>query len=301
MDSNVTSNSPGIFTFLGLVVSLATLALAKSPEVADPEALLTAGRWSEAETAAQTMVKEDPSGATGWYFLGRALFERGRPADLGDAVLHLSRAVSLEPGLAPAWFWLGRASGQLAGSGGLVERMRLAGRSRDAFARALELDPENLEYAYALVQFYLRAPAMVGGDSEKAEDLIERFVGQEPAEKLLLEASFSLAGSDDERVVSLLSKVGDMDDRTIRRIWKEIALQLGRRQLSVQLWDAAVRTYQLIIERLPDLPAGYLGLGRAFEGNGRIDEACEAYGRCLKIAPGNPAAEAAKARLDPSG
>jgi tetratricopeptide (TPR) repeat protein len=301
MDSNgMTPTLAGIFTFLGLLVSLASLALAESPEAADPEALMTAGRWSEAETAARTMVKEEPSGAIGWYFLGRALFERGRPADLGDAVSHLSRAISLEPGLAPAWFWLGRASGQLAGSGGLVERMRLAGKSRDAFARALELDPENLEYAYALVQFYLRAPAMVGGGSGKAEDIIDRFVGRRPAEKLLLEASFSLAGNDDERVVLQLSEVGDMDDRLIRRIWTEIALQLGRRQLSVHLWDAAVRTYRLIIERLPDLPAGYLGLGRALEGSGRIDEARKTYGRCVELAPGDPAAEAAIARLNPS-
>jgi tetratricopeptide (TPR) repeat protein len=302
MDSiRMTPVVPRIYAFLGLLVVPAALALAESPDAADPEALMAAGHWSEAETAAQTMVREEPSGAMGWYFLGRVLFERGRPADLSDAASHLSRAVSLEPGLAPAWFWLGRASGQMAGSGGLVERMRLAGDSRKAFARALELDPESFEFAYALVQFYLHAPAMVGGGSEKAEEVIERFVGRNPAEKLLLEASVSLAGRDDERVVALLSEVGGMDDPMIQRNWREIALQLGRRQLSVHLWNAAVRTYQLIVERLPDLPAGYLGLGRALEGSGRIDEAFEAYGRCVELAPGIPAAVAAKARLDSSG
>jgi len=285
-------------TFLILLVSLATPVLAESPETSDPEALMTAGLWTEAETAAQTMVAQEPSNALGWYFLGRALFERGRPADLGDAVSHLSRAVSLEPGFAPAWYWLGRASGQLAGSGGLMERIRLAGKTREAFAGALELDPENFEYAYALVQFYLRAPVMVGGGREKAEEVSLRFTGQKPGEKLLLEASVSLAGNDDERVVSLLSEVGDMDDRSIRSTWKEIALQLGRRQLSEQLWNAAAGTYGLIIERLPDLPVGYLGIGRALEGNGRIDEAREAYGRCVTLAPGSPAAEDAKNRLN---
>jgi len=288
----------GLVACLVILGCLATPVNSGSLEHADLEALITGGRWSEAEAAAQAVVNEDPLDAMGWYLLGRTLFERGRAVDLDASVSHLSRAVSLEPGFAPAWFWLGRASGQLAGSGSLMKRINLAGQSREAFAKALELEPDSFEYAYALVQFYLRAPAMVGGGREKAEDVIQQFKGQRPAESLLLKASLALANNDDGEVLALLSEVGDMEDRLIRRTWKEIALHLGRRQLSEQWWDAAVTTFRLIIERLPDLPAGYLELGRALEGNGRIDEAREAYRRGAQLAPDRPVAEARKVRLE---
>jgi tetratricopeptide (TPR) repeat protein len=272
----------GFVAFLVTLGCLATPVVEGSPEHADPEALITGGRWSEAEAATQAIVNEDPLDAMGWYLLGRTQFERGRAADLDDAVAHLSRAVSIEPGLAPAWFWLGRASDQLAGRGNLMKRMNLAGRSREAFAKALELDPENFEYAYALIQFYLRAPAMVGGSVGKAEGVIQNFSGRRPGEKLLLEASVSLAGHDDEQVLLLLTQASESDDRLIRRTWKEIALHLGRRQLSDQTWDEAVRTFRLVTDRMPDLPAGYLGLSRALEGNGDFEgarQACDEHAR----------------------
>jgi hypothetical protein len=147
---------------------------------------------------------------------------------LDAAISHLAQAVSLEPEFAPAWFWLGRASGQSAGSGGLVERIQLAGKTRDAFALAFERNPDNFGYAYALVQFHLRAPGIVGGGSEKARDVIGRFTGRRPEGRRLLEASYSLAENDEDRTLSLLSEVDNLDDGIIRRIWKEIALHLGQ-------------------------------------------------------------------------
>jgi tetratricopeptide (TPR) repeat protein len=275
----------GFVACLVILGCLATPVVAGSLEHADLEALITGGRWSEAEAAAQAVVNEDPLDAMGWYLLGRTLFERGRAADLDDAVSHLSRAVSLEPGFAPAWFWLGRASGQLAGSGSLMKRINLAGQSREAFAKALELDPDNFEYAYALVQFYLRAPAIVGGSEGKAEGVFQDFSGRRPKEKRLLEAAISLVGRDDERVLLLLTEVGDSDDRLIRRTWKEIALPLGQRQLADQTWDEAVRTYRLVTERMPNLPAGYLGLGRALEGSGDVEGAQRAYDEHTRLTP----------------
>ena len=273
----------GLVACLVILGCLAAPVVAGSLEYADPEALITGGHWSEAEAAAQAIVNEDPLDAMGWYLLGRTLFERGRAVDLDAAVSHLSRAVSLEPGFAPAWFWLGRASGQLAGSGSLMKRINLAAQSREAFAKALELDPDNFEYAYALVQFYLRAPAMVGGSKGKAEDVIQKFSGEYPEEKLLLEASVSLAGHDDERVLLLLLEAGDSDDRLVRRTWKEIALHLGQRQLADQTWNEAVRTYRLVTERMPNLPAGYVGLGRALDERGDGEGAQRAYDEYARL------------------
>jgi cytochrome c-type biogenesis protein CcmH/NrfG len=64
------------------------------------------------------------------------------------------------------------------------------------------------------------------------------------------------------------------------------------------MWDGAAVTFRLINIRLPNLADAYLGLGRALEANAEVDGACGAYRRCIELAPDNPAADKAKARLE---
>ena len=156
-----------------LVCSLFVVLVAGADDDPAPDRLLGTGSWPAAEAAARRQVSVDTDDAGPWLQLGRVLFEQGRPEDLEEAIACLERAVELEPGLAAAWFWLGRTGGQAAGGGGVLNRIRKAGKARAAFTRAAALEPGNFQFTYALIQFHLQAPAMVGGDVQKAATLAD--------------------------------------------------------------------------------------------------------------------------------
>lgn len=94
------------------------------------------------------------------------LFELGQSHlaenDFAPAIELLTRAAQLEPLNAHYALALGRAQGRKARDAGLVAQISLGKRAREGFERAVELDEDLLEARLDLVEFYGRAPSMMG-------------------------------------------------------------------------------------------------------------------------------------------
>ena len=82
----------------------------------------------------------------------------------------LEQAVKEKPNDAPRHFHLGEAYGVQAGQAGMFKAASLAGKARDEFVKAVQLDPNYLDARFGLMQFYLQAPAIMGGDKDKARE-----------------------------------------------------------------------------------------------------------------------------------
>ena len=54
--------------------------------------------------------------------------------------------------------------------------------------------------------------------------------------------------------------------------------------------DAAVNSFETLIETYPDYIEGYLGLGHAYERLGKYDEAIDAVQKAIEINPSDPLA-----------
>lgn len=89
-----------------------------------------------------------------------------------------------KPENAEAAFWVGGTAGQLAMSSGMFSAMGYAKTSRKALESAVALDPENLRAQYMLMQFYVMAPGMMGGDKDEARKIAERIGQESPVEGL---------------------------------------------------------------------------------------------------------------------
>lgn len=100
------------------------------------------------------------------------LIDQGRAAlqqdDIDNAVDLLQKAVTAEPGSADAHYWLGNAYGRLALKANIFRRLSLARKTRAEFERAVELNPDDVDARFALVQFYTMAPGFAGGSTAKA-------------------------------------------------------------------------------------------------------------------------------------
>ena len=88
--------------------------------------------------------------------------------DVERAVEAAERGVKALPADARAWLWAGRAYGNMALEASIFTKAKWAGRTRDAWERAVALDPGYLDAHLDLLGFYLAAPSLVGGGEDKA-------------------------------------------------------------------------------------------------------------------------------------
>lgn len=69
---------------------------------------------------------------------------------------------------AEAHYQAGVAYGRRAEHANIFRQASLALRARDEFLQAVRLDPDHLEARFALVQYYVLAPSILGGSEQKA-------------------------------------------------------------------------------------------------------------------------------------
>jgi tetratricopeptide (TPR) repeat protein len=101
-------------------------------------------------------------------------------AQHGKATETLEKAVALQPQDSMLETWLARAYGHRAENSMPFNAIHYANLTREAFEHAVQLDPANEEALGDLFDFYLQAPAMVGGGLDKAEALLPKIATHDP-------------------------------------------------------------------------------------------------------------------------
>jgi tetratricopeptide (TPR) repeat protein len=98
-----------------------------------------------------------------------------------DAIHECQLAASGNPTSSDNQLWLGRAYGFKASHANPLTALSLAVKVRIAFERAVQLDPENIHALNDLGEFYVAAPAIIGGGLDKAQALASRMQPHFPA------------------------------------------------------------------------------------------------------------------------
>jgi tetratricopeptide (TPR) repeat protein len=97
-----------------------------------------------------------------------------------DAVDHCERAVNISQENSSYHLWLGRAYGAKAERASMFSAYGLARKLKSEFESAVRLDPRNAEALADLGEFYVSAPAVVGGGNAKAEALAPKLDAVDP-------------------------------------------------------------------------------------------------------------------------
>ena len=66
--------------------------------------------------------------------------------------------------------------GELASSASVFKQIGLAKRYKREVEAALAIDPKHTEAMTGLIEFYNRAPGIVGGDKKKAQEIVEQIM-----------------------------------------------------------------------------------------------------------------------------
>lgn len=147
-----------------LIASLSILSISIPLAAQTPQDLLAAGRPDQALETLEQQIQTSPT-AEAYNFLCRAHFQ----LDAWDAAISAcEKAVALAPNKGLYRLWLGRSYGEKADHAGFLSAAGLAKKVHTEFERAVELSPDSWEARTDLAEFYLEAPAIVGGGKDKA-------------------------------------------------------------------------------------------------------------------------------------
>jgi len=243
---------------------------AQSPALAEGRRLFDQRKYVEARTALQPVGKSEAPAA---FLLGRVALELN---DSRNAVAWLEKAVELNPRSSEYWDWLGRAYGSQAQRASKLKLLSIASKTKNAWEKAIALDPENLDARMDMVQYYLQAPGFVGGSKDKA-----RAMAQEIRRRNAYRGAFAMASVcghlKDQACV-------EREMQAAATSWPDSAAvhsQLASYYTSQKLYDKAFALLDQRLKSKPDEPLTLYAFGRTASISGqnldRGEEALRAY------------------------
>lgn len=161
---------------LSIIFVLALLPAIASADAADSK-LLAEGHVDDAIASLQRKIGNSPNDAASFNLLCRAHYSL---SDWDKSVSECEKAVALDPGNAQYHLWLGRSYGEKAERAGLLAAVRLAKKVRNEFETAVQLNPNDVEARVDLAEFYMEAPAIMGGGRDKAEAQAQQLAYADP-------------------------------------------------------------------------------------------------------------------------
>lgn len=202
-------------------------------------------KWEEARAEFQTVADAEPDNPLGHFWLGRVSFELDEH-DL--SIGFFKKAVELEETNGEYWHWTGRANGVKARTVSTMRQLPYAFKIKKGFVKAVELDPENMDARRDLIQFYIEAPRLVGGSTEKAREVLKPIAELDPIEGMNVEAKILNAEGESE---------------------------------------AALEKSKAAIEGRPEEENYHITLGDIYASMDRKDEARAEYDKALELYPGH--------------
>jgi tetratricopeptide (TPR) repeat protein len=159
-----------------MILALAATATAVA-DTSQADTLLKQGRVQDAVTILRGTLSAHPKDGLAHALLCRVYYAQ----DMADrAVDECEHAVQDEPDNSDFQMWLGRSYGMKASQINMLSAFVVAKKAHVAFERAVELDPANVQAMSDLGQFYVAAPAIVGGGVDKAAALVPKMMPLSP-------------------------------------------------------------------------------------------------------------------------
>jgi hypothetical protein len=114
------------------------------------------------------------------------------------------KAVRLAPNVARYHRQLAEVQGVMAQHAGVLQQLLLARRFRKEIDTTLELDPKDVQASRDLLEFYLLAPGLAGGDPAKADSMARRIGMIDAAEGFLARARIASFHQDYRQTEAML-------------------------------------------------------------------------------------------------
>lgn len=166
---------------VGLLTAAAAISASAQPAkqpLAQVNAALQAGEADHALALLNSLPPSDAGTAQAHNLACRVRFML---AQRDAALKECEQAVRLDEQSSNDHLWLGRVLGEKAARATFLNAFSLAKRVRAEFEESVRIDPRNAEALSDLGEFYLRAPAILGGGVDKAQGIAAQLDKVDPA------------------------------------------------------------------------------------------------------------------------
>ncbi len=164
-------------------------------EAADPslDVLIQEGHWKRARPLAEQQYASQPDDARAAYQLSQVKEAFG---DLDGALPLAEKAVALDGSNAAYHYQLAAVCGEKADVASFFQKAGWAKRFKAEADKAAALDPKNVDTRFALIEFYLQAPRLMGGDKSKAREMADQIAKADAGEGYVAELRLARENHD---------------------------------------------------------------------------------------------------------
>jgi len=208
------------------------LALAGSVTRTLPEKLIEEGHWKRARAIVEPWIREKPNDALANFLLSQI---RNAFQDLRAPLGLAERVVQLDGGTAKYHRQLAEVLGVTAQHSGALQQLFLARRFKKEIDIALAEDPGDSQSLRDLMEFYLLAPGVAGGDRARAQVVTDQIGRLNVAEGYFAQARLAEMDKDSSKLEALLRKAVEAQPENYR----------ARRALASFYLSADHRNYDL--------------------------------------------------------
>ncbi len=260
---------PKLTSFAALALLL-TVHAASANEYAT---LIKAKKYPEAERAASAKLAKEPANVEAMLGKIDAIMAAGTQSRIGEAVKLSQQCVATHPGAAPCHLALGKSLGWKAMVGGVMSALGYAGDMRDAFKKAVELDPRNMDARLSLLQFYMMAPGIMGGGTGKAETLAAQTVAVNADGAKIMGAMLDLAAGRTAKAEAAVMAMRPGADSDLNDGHESLMVKIGGKYLSEKKYPDAERVLREALKRFPDSESAPFVIARVQQEQGKHREA----------------------------
>ena len=249
-------------TIRAITAAVPLLAHAQTPA----EKLILEGHWKRARAIVEPRYRAAPDDPLANFLLSQirnAFGDRESPPKLAE------RAVALAPHVAKYHRQMAEVVGVMAQQANMIHQLFLARRFKHEIDAALMLDGGDLQALRDLMEFYLLAPGVAGGDQEKARATAGRIAALDACEGFLAQARLAEIRKESARVEGLLRQAVAADGGNFRARAALAAYDLAPEHLNL---DMAAQQGREAIERDAGRVTGYAILAEVYAARGEWGE-----------------------------
>jgi tetratricopeptide (TPR) repeat protein len=163
-----------------LIILLVLISFSLTAQTVDrAKILLEKKSIPEAKKTLLAVKKGNKEYSEAQFMLGRIAYDE---KEFDNAEEYFEKAIEANDNVAEYYTWYGNTLGALASDANFLSQGMMAPKMKNAWEKAVALDPGALDPRLSLIQYYLQAPAIVGGSVDKAIEIANQIVKLKPAE-----------------------------------------------------------------------------------------------------------------------